>query len=298
MSSPPPPGFYVPAVLFFQPGSEDIDEEAYTKHILRLAERTISLARRTLDSAGFQHVLLIAGTGAQSVRESRELCVDAKVAGAGWVLVLTPSTWAGTMGRESIEKFHREVADTSPLPYMIYNFPVVTAGIDLDSDVLSALAAHPNIVGTKLSCGNVGKIQRVVTQAAGDDFATFAGKSDVFLHTLLSGGSGTIGALVNLVPKAHARVYKLFVEYQNTKNAALLQEAFSLQEKLSAADWAVSKIGGIGGIKAIIAKEFGYGTGLVRGPLREVNLGVVVQSETGNKWWKAVEKVLEIERSL
>ncbi|KAE9385921.1 hypothetical protein BT96DRAFT_1006605 [Gymnopus androsaceus JB14] len=63
-------------------------------------------------------------------------------------------------------------------------------------------------------------------------------------------------------------------------------------------NWAVSKIGGIGGIKAIIAKEFGYGTGLVRGPLREVNLGVVVQSETGSKWWKAVEEVLEIERSL
>ena len=37
---------------------------------------------------------------------------------------------------------------------MIYNFPTVTAGIDLDSDVIGALAAHPNIVGTKLSCGN------------------------------------------------------------------------------------------------------------------------------------------------
>lgn len=37
-SGPPPPGVYVPAVLFFNPGSEDIDEEAYKKHILRLAE--------------------------------------------------------------------------------------------------------------------------------------------------------------------------------------------------------------------------------------------------------------------
>lgn len=183
---------------------------------------------------------------------------------------------------------------------MIYNFPTVTAGIDLDSDVLSALSTHPNIVGTKLSCGNVGKIQRVVTQASGDNFATFAGKSDVFLHTLLSGGSGAIGALVNVVPKAHAKLYKLFIEYQRTKNASLLQEAFALQSKLSLADWAVSKIGGIGGIKAIIAKEFKYGNSAatVRGPLMEVNLDLVVQNETGSKWWKAVQDVLEIERSL
>lgn len=40
---------------------------------------------------------------------------------------------------------------------MIYNFPVVTAGIDLDSDVINTLAQHPNIVGTKLSCGQIGR---------------------------------------------------------------------------------------------------------------------------------------------
>lgn len=202
------------------------------------------------------------------------------------------------MGRESIEKFHRAVADTSPLPYMIYNFPTVTAGIDIDSDIISALAAHPNIIGIKASCGNLGKIQRVITQTSEQGFATFAGKSDVFLHTLLSGGAGVIGALVNVAPKAHAKLYKLFLEYRKTKNAEYLELAFSLQSKISLADWAVSKIGGIGGIKAIISKEFGYGTGAVRGPLREVNLDVVVQGETGSIWWKAVEDILQIERSL
>ncbi|KAJ4480133.1 aldolase [Lentinula aciculospora] len=321
---PPPPGVYVPAVLFFHRGSEDIDEEAYGKHILRLAEggvtgiliqgsngeaqhlshsersRTIAFARKTLDEAGFHHVLIIAGTGAQSARETKELCVQAKESGAGWVLVLTPSTWAPAMGVESIIKFHREVADASPLPYMIYNFPTVTAGIDLDSDLISSLATHPNIVGTKLSCGNVGKIQRLSSSFdSKSDFATFAGKSDVFLHTLLSGGAGTIAALVNLVPKIHTRIYQLFREYQETKNAKVLEEAFVLQAKLSAADWGVSKIGGVGGVKAIVAREFGYGNTVVRGPLREVDLlGLLEKSEQGRRWWKEVEEVLRIEKSL
>ncbi|KAJ3793250.1 aldolase [Lentinula aff. detonsa] len=322
-SKPPPSGVYVPAVLFFKPGSEDIDEEAYRKHILRLAEggvtgilvqgsngeaqhlsheersHNIVFVRKTLDEAGFKHVLIIAGTGAQSARETKKLCVQAKESGAGWVLVLTPSTWAPAMGPDSISKFHREVADASPLPYMVYNFPTVTAGIDLDSDLLSSLATHPNIVGTKLSCGNMGKIQRLSSSFDyQSSFATFAGKSDVFLHTLISGGAGTIAALVNLVPKIHAKIYKLFLEYQKTKDAKVLEEAFALQAKLSAADWAVSKIGGVGGVKAIVAQEFGYGNRTVRGPLREANLGSLVQSEQGGKWWSAVEEVVRIEKSL
>ncbi|KIK62625.1 hypothetical protein GYMLUDRAFT_42077, partial [Collybiopsis luxurians FD-317 M1] len=62
------------------------------------------------------------------------------------------------------------------------NFPTVTAGIDLDSDVVFALATHPNIVSTRLSCGNIGKTQRVSAEFGYQSiFATFAGKSDVFL---------------------------------------------------------------------------------------------------------------------
>ncbi|KAJ3712195.1 hypothetical protein C8R42DRAFT_322481 [Lentinula raphanica] len=229
-------------------------------------------------------MVIIAGTGAQSARETKELGVQAKESGAGWVLVLTLSTWAQAMGPITILEYHR---DACPLPYMIYNNPTVTAGIDLDSDLISSLATHPNIVGTKLSSFDYQT-----------SFATNGRKSDVHLHTLLSGGAGTIPALVNIVPKVHTKIYKIFLEYQKTKDARLLGEAFAIQEKLSIADWAMMKIGALGGVKAIVSQEFGYGNGEVRVPLREVNLGVVVQSEQGAKWWKAVEEVLKIEKSL
>src|SRR4051812_15604480 len=102
MSLPPPPGYYVPAVLFFD-ANEDLDVPATQAHVLRLArggvtgilvqgsngeaqhlsheERraAIALTRRTLDEGGFQHVLVIAGTGAQSTRETKKvgLCFSA-----------------------------------------------------------------------------------------------------------------------------------------------------------------------------------------------------------------------------
>ena len=153
-----------------------------------------------------------------------------------------------------------QVADGSPIPTMIYNFPVVTAGIDLDSDTIAELAEHPNIVGTKLSCGNVGKLHRLTSMLHPSEFAVFPGTSDVFVPSLLVGGAGVIGASVNILPKVHAEVVRLWKERKT-------EEVLQLQSLLAHGDWAVKRIGGIAGLKAIIVKEFGYGSGRVRGPL-------------------------------
>jgi len=143
---------------------------------------------------------------------------------------------------------------------MIYNFPVVTAGIDLDSDMISTLAQHPRIVGTKLSCGNIGKLQRITSSVSPSEFATFPGKSDVFLQGLISGSAGVIGALPNVVPKAHSKLLKLYKEGN-------MDDAVKLQALLGQADWELGKLGSVAGIKAIVSKHFGYGAPFVRGPL-------------------------------
>lgn len=310
MSVPPPPGFYVPAVLFFDE-KEELDELAIQSHVLRLAKggvtgilvqgsngeaqhlsheerkRAISLTRKTLDDNGYKNVVIIAGTGAQSTRETKKLCIDAKEAGASHVLVLTPSTWPRQMTAENIIRFHREVADASPIPTMIYNFPTVTAGQDLDSDIISSLAEHPNIVGTKLSCGNIGKLQRLTSRFPSSEFAVFAGRTDTFLHGLNAGSAGAIAALVNILPKLHGQLYKLFQEGN-------FKEAMILQSKLGHGDWATSKVGGIGGIKAVVSKHFGYGEPHVRGPLKAVD----VQKLSGNKYYQTLVDLIQLEESM
>jgi 4-hydroxy-2-oxoglutarate aldolase len=72
-------------------------------------KQAIKFTRTTLDENGFQNVVVIAGTGAQSARETKKLCADAKEAGASHALVLTPSTWPPQMSIENILRFHREV---------------------------------------------------------------------------------------------------------------------------------------------------------------------------------------------
>ncbi|KAF9223518.1 aldolase [Gyrodon lividus] len=309
MSHPPPPGIYVPVVLFFKE-NEDFDVLAIKAHVLRLAKggvtgivvqgsngeaqhlsreerkEAISIARQTLDESGFQNVVIIAGCGAQSARESKKLCADAKGAGAGYVLVLTPSVWPGQMTKDAILAFHRDVATHSPLPYMVYNFPTVTAGLNLESDIILELSKHPNIVGTKLSCGNIGKLHRLTSAKPSSQFATLAGVSEVLLHGLLSGSAGAIAALPNIVPKLHMKLYELY-------KAGKIDEAMKIQALLGQGDFATRQLGGISAIKALASKHFGYGQPYVRGPLR-----TVTAQELSGPYFDKLEELIAMEKSL
>lgn len=166
---------------------------------------------------------------------------------------------------------------------MIYNFPTVTAGIDLDSDVVIDIAVHPRIVGIKLSCGNIGKIHRVASTLPASEFSTYPGRSDTFLHGLVAGSAGVIGALPNVAPKAHVQLLKLWKEGK-------LDEATKLQALLGHADWELGKLGSIAGIKAVCSRHFGYGATYVRGPLSPRDANDLTLGKLG--------ELIELEKSL
>lgn len=169
---------------------------------------------------------------------------------------------------------------------MIYNFPRVTAGIDLDSSIITELAAHPNIVGTKLSCGNIGKLHRITSMTDASKFAVFAGKSDVLAQGLMSGSVDAIAALVNVAPKVHVKLFELWMKGD-------VKEAMELQKLLGHADAAIGKVGGIGGLKSIVEKEFGYGKGWVRGPLAPSEMHLL-----RGEAYPALAAVIHLEKSL
>lgn len=169
---------------------------------------------------------------------------------------------------------------------LIYNFPTVCAGIDLDSDTLSTLAEHPNIVGVKLSCGMIGKLHRLTTSHPSTSFAVFAGQSQTLLPGLFCGSAGTIAATVNLAPKIHVKLYNLWKEGR-------VSEAMQIQEQLVHADWAVSKIGGVTGLKRAVSQSFGYGAPTVRGPL-----SAVAPDRLMSKEGKLLEQLVEQEKAI
>ena len=288
MSKPLKPGVYVPTVVFFK-ANEDLDVETIGKHAVRLAKAGVAgittqgsngeavhlnhqerqhvtrTTRRALNEGGFDSLPVIVGCGSQSTRGTIELCREAQSSGGDYALVLPPSYYLPSHKSDTIIEYFTDVANASPIPILIYNYPAVVAGIDLSSDVIIKLAKHPNIVGCKLTCGNTGKLSRIAeaTNAAtptdaGSQFMCMGGSADFTLQTLIVGGSGVICGVGNVAPRACIRIVQLFAEGK-------LAEAKKVQAVVARGDWAAIA-GGIVGTKCALETYFEYG-GIARRPL-------------------------------
>ena len=245
----PEPGCYVPGVTFFNPETEELDLVSQKKYYSYLAgtglkglvvlgtnaetfllnreerKRLLEVARQAVP-AGYP---IIAGVGGHSTSQTLEYIMDAHDAGADFALLL-PCAYFGKQTTPSVVKrFYAQVAERSPLPILIYNFPAVCNGLDLDSDIITEITQqHDNIVGVKLTCGSVAKIARLAAVFPPSRFAVFGGQADFLVGGLAVGSSGCIAAFANVFPNAIARVFNLW-------SAGRQKEALALQRVLSLA---------------------------------------------------------------
>ena len=116
---------------------------------------------KTARAAAANHKVLIAGTGIESAVETLRLTEYAAELGYDVAMVRTPHFYKSQMKPLNMLGFYRTVADRSPLPVMIYNFPQVT-GYDIPAELVIELAEHPNIVCIKESSGDVEKVRKMV----------------------------------------------------------------------------------------------------------------------------------------
>jgi 4-hydroxy-2-oxoglutarate aldolase len=105
--------------------------------------------------------VLVAGTGIESATETLRLTEYAAELGYDVAMVRTPHYYKKQMQPANMLAFYRLVADRSPLPVIIYNFPQAT-GYDIPAEVVIELAEHPNLIGIKESSGDVEKVRRMV----------------------------------------------------------------------------------------------------------------------------------------
>jgi len=105
--------------------------------------------------------VLIAGTGIESAIETLRLTEYAADLGYDIAMVRTPHYYKKQMQPANILAFYRTVADRSPLPVIIYNFPQAT-GYDIPAELVIELAEHPNLIGIKESSGDVEKVRKMV----------------------------------------------------------------------------------------------------------------------------------------
>jgi 4-hydroxy-2-oxoglutarate aldolase len=112
-------------------------------------------------AAAAPHKVMVAGTGIESAHETLRLTEYAAGLGYDVAMVRTPHYYKKQMAPANLLAFYRTVADRSPLPIVIYNFPQAT-GYDIPAEVVIELSNHPNIVAIKESSGNLDKVKQMV----------------------------------------------------------------------------------------------------------------------------------------
>jgi len=228
-------------------------------HLSRAERRElISSQRKALTDAGFKDYPIVGGVLTNSTEDAIEQLRDLKESGAQWGLVLAPGYFAMNVLQDSLRAWWLEVAEESPLPIILYHFPGVSNNVAVSTETYELLAAHPKIVGAKITHSDLSQLVQITQSPHVDPvyFGVYSGLGHLHVPVVTLGGAGVIDGLAAVFPRAIVHLYNLSAVRPLTADA--LKAALEVQRTVSAAEEMLSKWFIIG-IKEAVHKYLGIG---------------------------------------
>jgi 4-hydroxy-2-oxoglutarate aldolase len=217
-------------------------------------DRVLAAAREAIP----RDRVFLAGTGTNSTLQTIRQTKRAAEIGADAAIVITPHYFSKAFVKPEAQiRHYLAVAEASPIPVMIYNFPVNT-GINLEPETVARIAGHANVCGIKDSSGNIPQCAQIIDQTP-KTFHVLVGAASALLPALAIGAAGGILALGDISPREWCDVYAL-------ATAGRWDEAREIAARMMAADRGIPGRYGIGGLKAALDLQ-GYYGGPCRAPL-------------------------------
>jgi 4-hydroxy-2-oxoglutarate aldolase len=213
----------------------------------------VEAARRALP----RDRVLIAGAGRESTRATIAAARRAGAAGADAILVKTPYTYRSHVPPAALVAHYTAVADSSPVPVLLYNFPAST-GVNLAPETVAQLASHPNIVGMKETSTDAAQFADL-SAAVPAEFTVLCGAAPGVFGALCNGAGGAIIAVAALLPAASLNLLACVREGR-------YDEALALQHRITPIARAITTLYGVPGLKAAL-DLIGYTGGDPRPPL-------------------------------
>ena len=167
--------------------------------------------------------------------------------------------------------------------------------VKLTAPTFVALARHPNIVGAKLSHGDVSALAQIALNPAIDSarFHVFTGLGQQLVPVVSVGAVGAIDASAGFFPKTLVRLLELASREQPTpeerKETRALQFAVSCMEEYVVAH-------GIPGIKEATSRLRGFGD--VDGTRVPLKGGLDGRGDDWKKWKGVMDAVETVEQSI
>lgn len=138
--------------------------------------------------------------------------------------ILTVSPYYNKPTQEGIYQHYKAVADTSPVPVLLYNVPGRTS-VNIEATTTLRLADHPNIFGIKEASGDLDQCMEILKQKP-DDFMVVSGTDTHTLALIAMGGEGVISVLANVFPESFSKCIKLGLEGNFAEGRKLLFNEF------------------------------------------------------------------------
>jgi len=197
-------------------------------------------------AAAGERSTVIANVGTNDVRTTIAAAKDAQASGADALLVVVPPyvkpTQSGMLG------FFGAIADSTPLPIVIYNIPGRTASNMLPATLLELARRHRNISGVKESSGDLKQIATIVRDRD-PGFSVLCGDDHLFLPSLAVGADGLVGVATHLCSRELADMVDAFRSGDVAKATAIHNGLLSLIDALFATTnpigikWAMTQLG-------------------------------------------------------
>jgi 4-hydroxy-2-oxoglutarate aldolase len=214
---------------------------------------------------------LIVGTGAESTRMAQRLTRLAADHGADAVLVVAPHYYgAKAMTPTALRLHYTAIADSSPVPVLLYNIPKYMH-FALAPQLVAELARHENILGIKDSSGDL-ELLAGYLQAQSDNFTVLTGNGSTFKQAV---GLGARGGILAVSLFAAGLALDIFRAMRDG-SAASLAAAEQAQQRLTPPSNRIVGELGVPGVKAAL-DQIGLRGGAVRSPL--LPLGVAETAE-------------------
>lgn len=167
----------------------------------------LTVTARVLERADTLPV--IAGVPVSAVPDAETELRQLGELGARAALVAPPAYFP--VSDTELEGFYLRLADSSPVPLVLYNIPAFTR-VPLPAPLVGRLASHPNVIGLKDSSRDLEYLQSAVPavrSGPSEDFRVYTGTDTLLVASSLSGADGAIAASANLVPGLGARILEL-----------------------------------------------------------------------------------------
>jgi len=144
-----------------------------------------------------KRVPVVAGTGSNCTAEAIRLTSFAREVGADGALLVSP--YYNKPTQDGIVRHYRAIAQSVPLPLIVYNIPGRT-GSSVLPETLAQLADVPNIVGIKEASGSMDQASDI-RRLCGERLTILSGDDSLTLPLIALGAKGAISVITNVMPR-------------------------------------------------------------------------------------------------